>query len=174
MKPPKTGGKRQLSDTELWAQLSNSNTLRSNEDQVLCSISGIFWAANAILLVVLFQNGKLPDSHLPRLVISAVGAILSLTQYFLQGRTLGHIKRYEELIKRIELKLNFDDRYAISADLNAEDADRYLGKRGNVWHKLKTGTPFRVRKLMQCTSMGGTLLWLIAFVIFLYAAICGR
>ncbi len=142
MKPPETGGKRQLGDTELWAQLSNANTLRSSEDQVLWSISGIFWAANAILLVTLFQNGKLPDSHLPRLVISAVGATLSLTQYFLQGRTLGHIKRYEELIKRIELKLNFDDKYAVSADLNAEDVDQYLGKRGNVWHKFKTGTPF--------------------------------
>ena len=92
-------GKRSLDDPELWRQLSNANTLRSSEDQVLWSISGIFWAANAILLVALFQNGKLPDSHLPRLAISAVGAILSLTQYFLQGRTLGHIKRYEKLIK---------------------------------------------------------------------------
>ncbi len=168
-------GKRRLTQTELWKQLSNAISWRSSEDQVLWTISGIFWAVNAVLLVALFQSGRLPDTHPPRLVIAAVGVILSTIQYFLQGRALGHIRRLEELIKRLELALFFDREYAVSADLNATDADRFLGgQKGNVRRKMRMGTLFPVRKLMQYTSCGAALLWLAALGYFVYASIASN
>jgi hypothetical protein len=173
MEPSETGGMRQLTQRELWDQLSNAASLRSSEDQVLWTISGIFWAANAVLLVALFQGGKLPESNVPPLVVSAVGMTLSAIQYFLQGRALGHIQRYEQLMTRLECALGFAPEYAVSADLNTEDADRYLGgRRGNVRFKVRRGTLVSVRRLMQWTSVVGALAWAAAFGFFLYAAIC--
>jgi len=175
MKPSGSDNKRKLTNGELWKQLSNTISLRSSEDQVLWSISGIFWAANAILLVALFQSGKLPDSPIPRLVIPASGFVLSMTQYFLQGRGLGHIRRYEELIKRLEVALHFDDQYAVHADLNAEDADLYLGgRKGNVLRRLRMGTLFPARTLMQRTSIVVAFAWLVAFVILVYITFCSN
>ncbi len=37
----------------MWDQLANAINLRSSQDQVLCTITGIFSAANAVLLVAL-------------------------------------------------------------------------------------------------------------------------
>ena len=168
----KSSGKRKLNGQELWSQLLNAISLRSSEDQVLWLISGIFWAANAVLLVALFQEGRLPDTLPPRLVIASVGAILSATQYFMQGRALGHIKRYEKLIKKLELDLGFDDEYAVSADLNAKDADEYLGgQKGNIRRKVCMGTLIPVRKLMQWTSCGAAIVWLGVLGFFVYVAI---
>ena len=174
MKSSDAGRKQQLTNGELRSQLSNAISLRSSEDQVLWTISGIFWAANALLLVALFQGGKLPESNVPGLVVSAVGVALCAIQYFLQGRALGHIRRYEELMKRLERALNFESRYAVSADLNAEDADRYLGgRKGNVLRRLRMGTLFPARTLMQVASLGGTFLWLAALGFFVFRTICG-
>ncbi len=174
MEPSGTGGRRQLTQQELWNQLSNAASLRSSEDQVLWTISGIFWAANALLLVALFQGGKLPEANVPPLVVSAVGMVLSTVQYFLQGRGLGHIQRYEELMTKLEHALAFAPEYAVSANLNTEDADRYLGgRKGNVWRKVRMGTLVPARRLMQGASLGGALLWGAAFGFFLYRASCG-
>ncbi len=171
MEPPGTEENRHLTRQELWTQLSNAASLRSSEDQVLWTISGIFWAANAVLLVALFQGGKLPETNVPCLVVSAVGMILSTIQYFLQGRALGHIQRYEELMTKLERALDFAPEYAISANLNTKDADRYLGgRKGNVWRKVCMGILVPARRLMQATSLGGALVWAAAFVFFLYRA----
>jgi len=170
-----SAGKPKLTNRQLWSQLSNAISLRSSEDQVLWTISGIFWAANALLLVALFQGGRLPDTYPPRFVIASVGVVLATIQYFLQGRALGHIRRYEELIKRLELALHFDDEYAVSADLNDQDADRYLGgQKGNILRKVRMGTLLPVRKLMQFTSCGAGLVWLGALGFFVYATICSN
>ena len=174
MEPSGTEGRRQITQAELWNQLSNAISLRSSEDQGLWTISGIFWAVHAVLLVALFQGGKLPEANVPPLVVSAVGAILSTTQYFLQGRALGHIRRYEQLITRLECALGFAPEYAVSADLNTEDADRYLGgRKGNTWCKACMGTLVPIRRLMQGASLGWALVWAAAFGFFLYRATCG-
>ena len=157
---------RKLDDVELWHQLSNAIHSRSSADQVLWTMSGIIWAANALLLVALFQGGKLPDSDVASLVISAVGTLLSVMQFFLQGRGLAHIKIYEALIKRLESTLAFSSEYALSPDLNVAEADYYEG--GSLVHRLRMGTLFPVRKLMQFTSVAGALLWLAAVGFFLY------
>jgi hypothetical protein len=178
MEPSDTHGRRELDPQDLWNQLSNAASLRSSEDQVLWMISGIFWAADALLLVALFQKGELPEANAPPLVVSAVGMALSTIQYFLQGRTLGHIHRYDALITRLERALeralDFAPEYAVSADLNTADADHYLGgHKGNVWRKLRMGTLGRVGSFMQGASLGWALFWAAVFSFVLYRVFCG-
>jgi hypothetical protein len=60
---------------------------------VLWAIVGIFWAANAILLVALFQGGQPPSSRYVGPVLSAVGFLFSAAWFGLQRRALSHIAR---------------------------------------------------------------------------------
>lgn len=69
---------QELKRNELWSQLQNAIHLRSSQDQVLWTIFGIFGAANAILLVALFQNGLVPDDF-PWFVISSAGMVCLLS-----------------------------------------------------------------------------------------------
>jgi hypothetical protein len=144
-----------LERQELWGQLANAINMRSAQDQVLWSIFGTFWAANAILLVALFTTGTMPTSPVVGIVVSIVGAVLSSAWYAMQARALGHLMRYEELIKRIENKLNFDPEYAISAEINRQAYDQYLGKGP------------RARKLMKACSIIGAASWVVACGFFL-------
>ena len=168
MKSSNGDEKRQLTPLELWGQLTNTIRLRASQDQVLWSISGMFMAANAVLLVALFQGGKLPESLTPRIVIPLVGTILSTIQYCLQGRAFGHVGRLDELIRKLESALDFDHRYAVSVRINTSDADRYLnGRREDALRRqFIMGTLFHTRTLMQGASFGATLLWLATLVFF--------
>ena len=147
-----------LQRPELWSQLQNAATLRASEDQVLWNIFGIFWAANALLLVALFTSGKPPSAPLVGIVISAVGLSLSFVWYFIQRRSLGHIRRHERLMERIERELRLPPPFAISADVNREDYDLFL----------RSGP--RARMLMPACSLVGLLLWAITLGIFLCQA----
>lgn len=173
MKSSNDGEKRQLQPPELWGQVTNAIRMRASQDQVLWSISGIFMAANAVLLVALFQGGKLPESLTPRIVIPLVGTILSTIQYCLQGRAFGHVGRLDELIRKLESALDFDHRYAVSVRINTSDADRYLsGRRENVLRRLFIrGTFFHTRTLMQGASVGAALLWLATLAFFVLRGI---
>jgi len=151
----KRSGHQSLNRGELWSQLGNAIHLRSAEDQVLWSIFGVFWAANAILLVALFQGGKFPTFSVG-MVISVVGTLLSIVWHKIQGRALGHVKRHEELMKRLERELGFEDKYAVSAEINREGYSKYLGK----------GKP--ARKLMPICSLVAAILWGLAFIVFLF------
>lgn len=168
------GKKRRSTNGELRSQLSHAISLRSSEDQVLWTISGIFWAANALLLVALFQGRGLPESNVPRFVVPGVGVALSTMQYFLQGRALGHIGRYEELMKRLESALNVEPAHAVSADLSGEYADHYLGRHRSVLNRLRRGTVFPARALMQRASLAGGLLWLATLGFFVVTSVCSR
>lgn len=64
---------------------------------------------------------------------------------------------------RVESSLQFEPQNAVSADLNVSDADLYLGgRKGNLRKKLRMGTIFPVRVLMQWTSIIGVLVWVSA------------
>ena len=64
-----------LNRPEIWTQLTNAINLRASKDQVLWSIFGAFWGANAILLVALFTTGKPP--------VESVGAVVSIVGFSL-------------------------------------------------------------------------------------------
>jgi hypothetical protein len=142
----------------VWRQLGNAIQLRSAQDTVLWSIFGVFWAANAILLVALFPKGGLPAYPIGA-IISVVGFLLGIVWYKIQGRALGHVTRYERLMKRLEEELGFDSeeqrKYAISAEINKEDYRDCLDK----------GVSARV--LMPKCAKGACLFWALAFISFL-------
>jgi len=140
---------------ELWNQLTNVINLRSSQDQVLWNIFGVFWAANAILLVALFPNGSLPTSW-SGTVIGFVGLFLSIIWYLIQKRALGHLERHETLMTILEKELAIEPTYAVSAELNRELYDKYL-KRG-----------CKARDVMRASSIGVIIFWsgVLAFFIF--------
>lgn len=143
-----------LERSELWLQLTNVISMRSNQDQVLWSIFGAFWAANALLLVALFTTGNLPESSVVGIVISGVGILLSLIWHSIQDRALRHLANYEELMTRIETKLEFDSEYAISPRVNDLAYRQFL----------RGGIP--ARKLMPACSIGAAVLWLVGLGFF--------
>ena len=154
--PPveQTGQSVNLNRDELWRQLGNAIHLRSAQDQVLWSIFGVFWAANAILLVALFSSEAYPR-YVVGIVISVVGFLLSLAWHGIQHRALGHVKRYEELMKKLEQQqqLGIPPDLAVSDEINP-DYDKFLGK------------GIRARKLMPTCSLVAAILWALAFLFF--------
>ena len=142
--------------SELFQQLNNALSMCANEDQIIWSVFGTFWAANAILLVALFSTGKLPESPFVGPAVSAVGALLSLVWHLIQRRALGHLERFEDLVQRLEEQLAIKPYLALSARINADACRRFL-----KWP--------RARPLMQACSFVSTLSW---FVFFLYFVVC--
>ncbi len=151
---------RELNENELWTQLKNAINLRSAEDHVLWNIFGIFAAANAILFVALFQTGDFPANSFVGVIISIAGLSFSVVWFLIQRRALGHIKRYEALMERVENKLRFKPDYAVSGKINEDDYNKYVGK-----------SP-RVRTVMQIFSVLAGLGWLAlaSWFIFLTCA----
>lgn len=143
-----------LNRDELWRQLGNVIHLRSAQDQVLWSIFGVFWAANAILLVALFPKGHLP-TYPVGLIISLVGLFLAVVWHKIQNRALGHVKLYEDLIKKLEEELHILPENAVSPSINKALYEKYLAK----------GTP--ARKLMPICSQVMMGLWAFGALIFL-------
>ena len=155
-KQPTNNTQKTLMRSEMWLQLTNAINLRSSQDQVLWSIFGTFWAANAILLVALFTTGNLPSNPAVGIVISVVGLFLSLTWHAIQARALGHIIRHEELIRKIEVELGFDTELAVSPEINRQAYSQYFGR-----------LP-RARKIMAMCSIGGAFLWALAIAFFVF------
>jgi len=135
---------------EKWQQLENAIKLRSAQDQVLWSIFGVFWAANAILLVALFPEGHCP-THYVGLIISLVGLFLAIVWYKIQNRALGHIYKYEGLMKELEELLEIPALYRVSGGI--------------------TQKGIRARKLMPICSQVMMILWAVGVLFFLYSLI---
>jgi 8-oxo-dGTP diphosphatase len=149
------GKSKGLTRQEEWSQLANAIAMRSSEDQVLWSIFGTFWAANAILLVALFTTGKLPEDANVGLIVSAVGVLISIVWDAIQRRALGHLKKHEALIGKMEKELDFERRFAISSEINTGDYETFLSK------------GIRARQIMPACSVAGTVSWLLAGFYFL-------
>lgn len=87
---------------ELWKQLQNALAKRSSQDQVIWSIFGIFWAANALLFVAVFtSNGKILEGLVVS-IVSIIGIFTSIVWRFLLRRAINHIELDENLMSHIE------------------------------------------------------------------------
>ena len=93
-----------ISREELWKQLENANVSRVGQDQVIWSIFGIFWAANALLLVAIFTS-NLDYTKYTVTIISGVGIFTSIVWFLILHRGLSHNSLYECLMRIIEDKL---------------------------------------------------------------------
>jgi len=154
--PPANGEEPPVNRPEMWNQLTNAINLRSSQDQVLWTIFGAFWATSAILLVALFTTGKLPENPVVGIAVASVGAAISLAWHFIQKRALGHVGRYEELMRKLEVELSLRAGLAVSTEINREDYVQYVGEGP------------RARKVMPVCSLGGFILWCSAAAYFVW------
>ncbi len=146
----------QLSRSELWTQLANAIALRSSQDQVLWSIFGVFWAANAILFVALFTTGKIPVTGVG-MIISFIGIFMSITWYLIQRRALGWIGKHEALIRLID-SLLFQGLSREAAIINDVDYKKFLGRGPTARHVMQ-----------WCTGIF-IFIWVLLFFAFAYLA----
>lgn len=152
-----------LKRKDLWKQLANTVVLISKQDQISWTIFSVFWAANALLLVALFNGGKWPDDFVGAF-ISLFGSLLSAVWREMLIRGIGHCDRVEKLADKIERELHIKPEFAMSAKLNP---DYYvcLGNRIGYGHYL-----------MKACSNYATAIWILLFAWFgirlLLAAAC--
>lgn len=120
-------------------QLQNAISSRSAQDEVLWSMFGVFWGANAIMLVALFTTGRFPIPAVG-LIISILGFLLSNAWHIMQGRAILHIEKFEQII---------------------EQSEEYL----SIPAELKTNRPvaegISARNVIRLCSLWATLIWLV-------------
>jgi hypothetical protein len=96
------GGRTQTPSTsDLWNQLGNAVMLVAKQDQIVWAAFGVFWAANAVLLVALFTSGDLPKQPVG-LIVSIVGIALSLVWLAIEHRAVAWLKFYETIVRELE------------------------------------------------------------------------
>lgn len=145
-----------LSRDELWGQMEHSVVMAAKEDQIVWTIFGVFWAANAVLLVALFSSGEMPNAKAGT-VISAAGAILALVWFVVQRRAIRWLSYYENIIYRIEKEyLIIPPDIALSARIN------------NATFMKEIGHGIRVRRIMIGSSVMTALCWVAALAWFLW------
>ncbi len=169
----------------LWKMLGLVVELRSSEDQTTWTVASIFWAANALLLLALFQEWKDGSLNNLRIILSVVGLAFSAVWFFVQGRGLAHIRRYEDLIKTYEQKLGYVGDFAHlaqSPEINVEQANKFLGGKvewtlrmsrsswARIGSKVISGTLFSARGLMCLSALGGMAGWGSFLGLFVYRA----
>ena len=155
--PPNPETKPEFSRQDMLDQLGRAADLRSSEDQVLWTIFGAFWGANTVLLVALFATGTLPTNYFVGIMVSAVGALLSIIWHIIQQRAIGHLERFETLMDRLERKLAVPADCAVSAKINVTDYEACLGR-----------TKGSARTLMRACSFLAASLWILGVGYFVW------
>ena len=144
---------RAIPPERLEHQLELVVSSRVGEDQVTWTIFAIFWAAQVLLVGVLFQ-GAFPPHPVIGLVVSALGIAMSIAWGLTQSRSLAHLKRFEDLTKSIEEQLRK------AGHLNEE-------------HQLTMScrfSGFPARTVMRVCCWVTALAWLGSSVVFIVCA----
>ena len=89
------------SPDKLWTQLGHAVALAAKQDQIVWTVFGVFWAANAVLLVALFTTGDLPKRP-AGLIVSIVGLAISVVWAAIQIRAIAWLNFYDEVMKKLE------------------------------------------------------------------------
>ena len=146
-----------MNQDELWKQLGHATTIVASRGQVLWTQSSVFWAANAVLLVALFQGGEPPKKDVVGFLISATALGLTIVWRLLQDRMIGLLKCDEELLTTIQKHLNIEDQLIVSRKPEIGGA-RALGRR-----------TFPAKRVLQVATDACALWWFISMCIFLIA-----
>jgi hypothetical protein len=143
----------------LGNQLGNVVSMVAKEDQIIWAIFGVFWAANALLLVALFNTGEIPDDKVI-LVVSIVGTLLSIIWFIIQRRAINWLRYYEILMGKLEKKLKIPNKLAMSPNKNELLFCKIVGK------------GIRVRMIMVWSGILSSVAWFSVFIIVLIRAKC--
>ncbi|HLO15514.1 MAG TPA: hypothetical protein VK206_11840 [Anaerolineales bacterium] len=145
------------SNNDLWNQLANVVTMAAKEDQIVWTIFGVFWAANAVLLVALFTTGEIPSVQVG-FVISATGTLLSYVWFIIQRRAIRWLEYYEKIIFQIEKEyLMIPSGIALSPRVNDQT------------FMEEVGHGFRVRFLMVISGAIVAIGWIAALAWFAWS-----
>ena len=112
----------------LWPQLGYAVQMAVKEDQIVWSIFGIFCAVNGGLLVALFTTGA------SRFGVSLVGVVVSVVWALVQGRALGWLDYYEQIIQSLEEHLEVPLAMALSARVNTLTFEKTVG---DSWPRVR-------------------------------------
>jgi hypothetical protein len=125
-----------------------------SKDARTCAVFGVFWAAGAVLLVALFNNGQGPNRPVG-MIVSSTGVILSLVWTLLQLRAIGYLHFYDAIVEEIETRLSIDPDIAVSARINTRLHSANV--RG-----------VSVRPLMVGCAVAAGLSWAVAWLWFYF------
>ena len=139
-------------DHKLSNQLNNAITLSAKQDQSIWTIFGIFSAANAILLVGLVSPEDFPNATVG-ILISLVGAFISIAWSIIQYRANEYLEFYDDLIEKLEKEL-----------LNPAEQNQYALSAGPNYFKM-WGVK-RVGEFMFRCSTIPCILWPASLVVF--------
>jgi len=142
-----------FTNEQLWNQLANAVSLDASENQVVWTIFGLFWAADAILLVALFTTGDIPKRPVGMLV-SLAGVILSAVWYLIQKRAIGYLEFYDAVVDRLERRLGLPTGLAVSGKINDQ------------LYKFSLKGSVSIRPLMNRCAGASALLWVAALFWF--------
>lgn len=153
--PNHQGQNRKPKSFNPYSQLANAVQLTAEQDQIVWTVFGVFWAANAVLLITLFTEGKLPVRNVG-IIVSAVGVVLSAIWAIIQLRALAHLRFYDSVIHRIEEKyIDIPQEVALSERINEDLSTRAM--EGTV----------RVRPILKGSGIVVTVFWLIFLILFI-------
>jgi hypothetical protein len=89
----------------------------SVSDSGYWTVFGTFWATNAILLVALFDQGKLPRNSFISWVVCGAGCAASAVWAITQGGALYHQRRLENSLRKLESSIIPDDDLRVTSHL---------------------------------------------------------
>lgn len=136
-----------------WNQLTNAVQMAAKQDQIVWTIFGVFWAANAVLLVALFSNGRLPTAPIG-IAVCGTGTILSFVWFIIQRRALRWLAYYDEILYQLERKhLRIPAELALSARINRKTFEEKIG--GGI----RVHTLMVVSGLAVMTGWLATIFW---------------
>lgn len=121
---------------------------------------GFFATANAALLIALLQGGQFPVNPWAGAIVATVGLLLAVVWRMLQGRAVGHTRRYDEVMLSLEIHLKISPEHSLSPELNNSACDRHLS--GGL----------SARKTMNFCATFSALLWGVGLFVFLARGIC--
>jgi hypothetical protein len=141
-------------------QLKNAVTLSANEDRISWTIFSVFFGSQGVLIGGFFRNGGFIESAIAGFLLAFFGLIVSWVWWNIQMRALGHLNRFDELVTKLENKLEIPNDLAISRSKNEGDYKKFVTE------------GIRARFLIPWTCRAFVLLWsLIAFGYLAYAII---
>ena len=158
-----------LSIDMFWKQLGFIRDARNSQDSVLWTIFNTFWASNAVLLVALFSTGKLPNKEVG-VIISIVGALLSIAWSLIQIRTIEIIKRFEDIGRKLERDLKIPSKYSISYKREKYTTRGKIKNQKNINSIEKNNIILKIvprsRNIMKVCCILASTLWLLAIYLF--------
>lgn len=106
-------------ETLLLSTLFSNGINRINEcNQTVWQSVGLFWTVQAVLLNIVFENGKI-HATTEVIYLSLIGLIISFFWFLVIQRSILWLTHFEERVKQIEKKLNIEE-LSITGSLGPE------------------------------------------------------